>query len=191
MDQTLDFRVQRTYTLLLNALLTEMREKPFEDITVSNLCTRAMVRRATFYKHFGDKYELFAFSIRELLSQFREQNEISYDNDRPETFYVGMVDYGLQFMEENKEICRSMLKGKNAHILLDILYEEMERDIRSHLKEDKQRGVSLPLPMALCATLIAGSLVYALRWWLLEDDPPSRQELIAACIPLVQRQTNA
>ena len=29
------------------------------------LCDRAMVRKSTFYKHFGDKYELLAFVVRQ------------------------------------------------------------------------------------------------------------------------------
>ncbi|MCI9175695.1 MAG: TetR family transcriptional regulator, partial [Lachnospiraceae bacterium] len=63
MEQKLDLRIQKTYLALSRALLKAMGEKPFEDIRVNELCDRAMVRKSTFYKHFGDKYELLAFVV--------------------------------------------------------------------------------------------------------------------------------
>ncbi len=51
-------------------MLKEMR---FEDIKVSDLCERAMIRKSTFYKHFGDKYELLAFAVRREQEKFNAQ----------------------------------------------------------------------------------------------------------------------
>ena len=52
-----DVRVKRTYGLLMNALLELMKEKDFENLSVSDICEKAGVHRATFYKHFNDKIE--------------------------------------------------------------------------------------------------------------------------------------
>lgn len=73
MEQKLDLRIQKTYLALSGALLEAMGEKPFEDIRVNELCDRAMVRKSTFYKHFGDKYELLAFVVRQGLRWFDAQ----------------------------------------------------------------------------------------------------------------------
>ena len=59
MEKPLDLRIQKTYQSLIGAFLQLLKEKPFETITVHEICDMAMVRRATFYKHFGDKYEFF------------------------------------------------------------------------------------------------------------------------------------
>ena len=69
MEQKMDLRIRKTYKALKDTFLELLSEKKFEDITVNELCERAMVRRATFYKHFADKYDFFAFFIRE---NFRE-----------------------------------------------------------------------------------------------------------------------
>ncbi len=58
MEKPLDLRIRKTYIALTNTLIEMMEEAPFEDIRVSDLCDRAMVRKSTFYKHFADKYEL-------------------------------------------------------------------------------------------------------------------------------------
>ena len=64
----MDLRVLKTYKSLYEAFFKMLEEKKFEDITVNELCERAMVRRATFYKHFADKYEFFAFFVNPILA---------------------------------------------------------------------------------------------------------------------------
>ena len=66
MEQKTDLRILRTYRSLNEAFTGLMEEKRFEDITVGELCERAMIRRTTFYKHFADKYEYFTFYIKEM-----------------------------------------------------------------------------------------------------------------------------
>jgi len=53
-----DPRARRTRKLLQQAMNTLMGEKSFTDITIQDITTRAEVNRATFYKHFIDKYDL-------------------------------------------------------------------------------------------------------------------------------------
>jgi AcrR family transcriptional regulator len=54
-----DRRVQRTRDALGDALITLMREKPFNAITVQEVLDLAGVSRSTFYTHFHDKDDLF------------------------------------------------------------------------------------------------------------------------------------
>jgi AcrR family transcriptional regulator len=53
-----DLRVRRTHKLLWEALMALLGERAFEEITVTEICDRAMVHRTTFYKHYADKYTL-------------------------------------------------------------------------------------------------------------------------------------
>lgn len=43
-----DIRLQRTYSLLLEALTDLLAEKPFDEIRVTDICERAKVHRSTF-----------------------------------------------------------------------------------------------------------------------------------------------
>ena len=65
----IDPRVTRTRKLLLDAFLSVMGEKSFDDITVQDITTRATVNRATFYAHFVDKHALVDEMIREGFTQ--------------------------------------------------------------------------------------------------------------------------
>ena len=72
-NKKVDLRIRRTYKLLLEALEGLINEQPFEKITVTDICDRAMVHRTTFYKHFEDKYHLLRFGIKEIQEQFNEE----------------------------------------------------------------------------------------------------------------------
>lgn len=64
----MDLRIKKTYRALFEAFTELLEEHRFEDVTVAMLCDRAMIRRTTFYKHFRDKNDYFAFYIDELMS---------------------------------------------------------------------------------------------------------------------------
>jgi AcrR family transcriptional regulator len=68
----MNLRIRKTYRSLHNAFVELLEEKCFEDLTVNELCDRAMIRRTTFYKHFADKYEYFTFYILEVVATFQD-----------------------------------------------------------------------------------------------------------------------
>ena len=51
-----DLRVIKTNKALFNALLDLMKEKTFEEIKISDVCSKALINRSTFYAHYNDKY---------------------------------------------------------------------------------------------------------------------------------------
>ncbi|MEL6269902.1 MAG: TetR family transcriptional regulator, partial [Chloroflexota bacterium] len=63
-SETVDLRIKRSRKFLIEALLTLMKDKPFQKISVRDITEEAMVNRSTFYAHFTDKYDLFSTAIR-------------------------------------------------------------------------------------------------------------------------------
>lgn len=57
MSKKQDLRYIRTNQLLCNAFKDLLEKKKFDDITIQELCNHALIRRATFYTHFIDKYD--------------------------------------------------------------------------------------------------------------------------------------
>ncbi len=55
-----DLRIRRTHLFLQEAMIELITEKGFEAITVGDIAERAMINRATFYRHYQDKYDLVA-----------------------------------------------------------------------------------------------------------------------------------
>ncbi|MBE2222149.1 MAG: TetR/AcrR family transcriptional regulator [Anaerolineae bacterium] len=63
-EEKVDLRILRTRKMLVQAFMDLLREKDLQAITVSDIAERAMVNRATFYAHFTDKYDLFAYMVQ-------------------------------------------------------------------------------------------------------------------------------
>lgn len=170
MEQKTDLRVVKTYKALSEAFWQMLRERKFEDITVNELCGRAMVRRATFYKHFADKFEFFAFLVREKQAEFDAQSRSQIDQAPPQSFYIGIIQHTFDFLTANKKLVQTILESEMLPTVLDILSRQMTLDITQKLKEDARNGVSLPASPPVIAHFFTGALVYTARWWVTQKN---------------------
>lgn len=128
MERKIDLRIQKTYISLHNAFTDLLEEKRFENITVNELCEKAMIRRTTFYKHFADKYEYYIFYIRETAASF--QSEISseiLDLDI-NVYFMEMSSRLIYFFRENQKLIDNTLKSEMFPLLLNTLSEEIAQD---------------------------------------------------------------
>lgn len=81
----MDLRIKKTYRALFDAFTELLEEHRFEDLTVAMLCDRAMIRRTTFYKHFRDKNDYFAFISMSLCRVCRKSGLARAARCRPTT----------------------------------------------------------------------------------------------------------
>lgn len=65
-----DLRVAKTYKALQNAIVTLLKRRKFEQLTINDLCEEALISRAAFYMHFKDKYDLLKSWLDSLLKEF-------------------------------------------------------------------------------------------------------------------------
>jgi len=173
----MDLRIQKTYMALTNTFFELLEEKRFEDITVNELCERAMVRRATFYKHFGDKYEFFTFIIREIQAEFDREIADSLDTDMPIDFYITIVRRVMTFFKENDRLVQSVLKSECYPSLFRILSEQIEFDILQKLKENGGKGYKLIADPEVMAHFFTGAILETLQWWLTSKMPISQESI--------------
>ncbi len=165
MKQKTDLRIVKTHKALVGAFMQLLGEKRFEDITVNELCERAMVRRATFYKHFADKYEFFAFVIRTKQEEFDASSRTQIDQTHPRSLYLAILKNTLEFVNSNKKLVQMVLESRMLPTLLDILSQQIAMDITQKLKEDAQHGARLKASPQVMAQFFTGALVYTVKWW--------------------------
>ena len=185
MEQKIDLRIVKTRKALTDSFWQMLSEKKFEDITVNEMCDRAMVRRATFYKHFADKYEIFAFIVRTKQAEFDLQIRQQTDNTRPQSFYLGIIQRALDFLNSNEKLVQTVLDSKMLPTVMDILSRQITIDITQKLKEDAQNGVPLPASPQVMAQFFTGALLYTVRWWVTQKKV-SEAELMEELAPLLR-----
>jgi AcrR family transcriptional regulator len=66
-----DPRVQRTRKLLKDALIELSAKRGFDAVTVGDIVGRAKINRATFYRHYQDKYALVEEIFQEAMDSMR------------------------------------------------------------------------------------------------------------------------
>ena len=151
MEENMDLRIRKTYLSLQNAFVSLLEEKRFEELTVNELCQRAMIRRTTFYKHFADKYDYFAFFIREMASSLRQQLPSDVADSDVTTYFLQMSRELLRFYRQHENMVRNIRDSTMFPVLLSILLEQLTQDVVLVLRRacpdlarngDKLKGVA-------------------------------------------------
>ena len=173
-----DLRVQKTYSALFQAFQALLEEKDFDTITVKALCDRAMVRTATFYNHFSDKYEFLQVMAQETYRLYRK----GYQETTPpegSAFYVHLLQDALDLLQNNPALVRAIFDNSMMWTICSKQRGVVRAEILNHLTQDQDRGYSLAAEPPLLTELIMGSLEQAVRWWLAEKEPCTKEQLLA------------
>lgn len=94
----------RTDKAIKQALITLLKSKPFEKITVQDILDETPVTRSTFYKHFHDKYEIVERMQDEF---FDSQLELSVAvHQTSKEFPPSLINLSKQ----NNELMEALLK---------------------------------------------------------------------------------
>lgn len=102
------------------ALLSLLEQKPFEYITISEICEKACVNRSTFYLHYENTCDLLKESIQHILDSFLtyfsvDTKSIAYrfsDCDLQELVFVTpeYISPYLNFIKDNQQIFRTSIQ---------------------------------------------------------------------------------
>jgi AcrR family transcriptional regulator len=178
MEKKYDLRIIRTYKALNEAFLQLMSEKHFEDITINELCERAMIRRTTFYKHFADKYEFFGFFVRQLQADFDSLNTASADYQDPHSFFMSILSHVLDFLKEHEHFVYMAASSNLFSTLLDILSEQITFDITEKIKNGIKKAIAVPASPEIVASFFTGAIIHTVRWWFMHKKQVSEEKLL-------------
>ena len=118
-----DLRVKKTKKALYEAFLSLLSQKPYEDITVNELCDAACVRRATFYKHYSDKLGFLTAYTRSLRDKFDATVE-KLDNSAPDKdYYVAYAKRIVAFVSENMSAIENIIESDLFPFVLSVILE--------------------------------------------------------------------
>lgn len=187
MEEKIDLRIQKTHRALLGALRELLSEKSFDEISVSELCDRAQTRRATFYKHFADKTELLAYMIQELQRAYNARIATDTEQMDPVAGPVRIFRSLLDFLEENQGMVRTILNSNGKTVVLGVLNEQLERDMKQHFRTAAQAGAIPGQNPELLAVLYSGAVINCAQWWLTRGSRMTKEQVVDQFALLVQR----
>lgn len=178
---TEDLRVRRTRKALMQALIELTIEQGFAAITVQDIAERAMVNRATFYRHYLDKYDLLEQYMNEVYELTVEQEAVApHQTHNPGSGKapVGMVRM-FAHVGQHADFYRSMLGAKGDLAFVRRVQHYSEKRLRSILSGSDTQATAERPPLDLCISYLSQAGVGALEWWL-KDGQGYTPEQVAA-----------
>ncbi|MGN0194784.1 MAG: TetR/AcrR family transcriptional regulator [Pseudoramibacter sp.] len=185
----MDLRTEKIYDALTDAMMALLKEKLFEEITVSELCQRARTRRATFYNHFSDKYEFLAFFIDRLRQEMFQQAAAVPEADSPRAYCHALIDVSLDFTESHIDLLQSLENSAaGSGMLMNISYF-MKREQAS--KRPHVYKVPPALEDELTTQFFIGGMNQCSRWWIAHRSTVDKAAMRARLHALADRLLDA
>ena len=201
MPEHTDLRIQRTRSLLCDTLINLIDEKGFDAMSVKDIAERAMINRATFYRHFEDKYALVTYIFKEAIAQMfkevgsAEKNiEILTDFDAvPEDLSsekmrdaIATLASFFGYFAKNEKLYRSLL-GKNGSPWFSAQMSNYLSMIWLHRIQSanllkKKRAGAPALSAEMVAACLARSVVGMIAWWLESGSKETAEEMATGCL---------
>jgi AcrR family transcriptional regulator len=161
-----DRRVERTQQLIRGAMLSLIREKGFEALTVQQIIDRANVGRATFYAHFDNKDDLLTSGFEDLRASLKahQQDALSRRSSFEERVFAFSQDV-FAHTNEYRDVFRAMVGKRSGATVQRLLHKLLVDLVRDDVKATVVRTESA-IPNEALVQFIAGALFGLLMWWL-------------------------
>ena len=174
-----DARVKKTKEKLYRAFLSLLTENQFEDITIQEICAKAEIRRATFYKHFADKYDFLAAMTASIIKRFDARMSRSRIHGFPIEYHIEYEKRLVRFLIENEDIVNLVFRSNMMPTLVAIIVHEHNNVLVNRLTHSVENGETLVAPVSTVATLLAGGIGNVIIKWFSDGKPISEERLTA------------
>ena len=136
-----DPRALRTQSLLREALMKTVVDKPFRDLTISDITKSAGVNRATFYLHYEDKYDLLEDCAANLFYEIRDivESERGFDPtvelQKPFSEHCQRMSIVLRHIQQHSDFYRAMFRTDGEPLFYNMFRDNASLWIQSQMKE--------------------------------------------------------
>lgn len=114
----MDRRVKYTKKIIKESFIDLLQEKDIDKITVSELCEKSDINRATFYRYYIDIYDL----LLKIELEFADELKDKLINYNSSSFKDIVIEY-LKYLKNNRDFVKVIFSNSKN---LDFLYDFFE-----------------------------------------------------------------
>lgn len=171
-----DLRIVKTENLLYSTLLNLLKEKTFEEIKVSDICSKALINRSTFYAHYNDKYELVVEFLNTLKTELSKAIEENAQDINTKEYYMEMLALVMTHIEEKKDIYQGILINNRNSIVMDILLDVITDDVNKRLEQNSNKTGKIP--SKVISNFYIGAVTSLCIEWLKNTKEYTKEDII-------------
>ncbi|MBD3107460.1 TetR/AcrR family transcriptional regulator [Bacillus sp. AGMB 02131] len=177
-----DRRIVRTRKNLKHSLLTLLKEKDLNELTITEVSQLAECNRVTFYAHYKDLNDLLDAIVDDYLQQLIDYFRESYQ--KLQHFSSNEIRLHLpifEFIYQNQFIFALILKGEVLPGSQNLFCESLVQVTLNELKLEEEMEIEIP---ALNYFSTYGSLGFFLYW--INNDFKESPEIMAEKLAYLQ-----
>lgn len=140
---------RRTYKLLKAGLFHLLMEMPFEKISLTEICTRSLVPRSTFYRYFEDKHDLLCYCFQTFFDEANLEEDVLYlrNVDSMKEFLWKI----LRIMEQNRAAIYKIYETNKDGAFMEIFRDFLVQLLTEKLMVSEAKGCRLKIsPLTSC-----------------------------------------
>ena len=171
-----DLRISRTHKLLSDAMFSLMETKCFDEISVIDICNKASVHRATFYKHFNDKNDFIEHITNEKLLELYQNSIKGMDMSDKHAVHKSIINTVTKFVEEHKNMFRLVASSSNVTYFNSTI-NIINASLVKYIKESEVHAKLQDPPTEVVGAFFTGGLIALLNWWITDGDKYSADDI--------------
>ena len=152
-----------------------MKDKTFEEIKVSDICNKALIKRSACYSHYEDKYDLLVDFINSLKDESVTELNKNSSNLNTKEYYIELIKIFLNHIEERKEMYTSIMINNRNSIMMDILLSVVNNDLLKKMSKDEFKS---SIPDDIIVKFYLGGVINLGVEWLKDNTKYSKEEII-------------
>lgn len=171
-----DKRIRRTKKLLRQALCELMKQKPFKNITVSDIVRQADINRGTFYAYYQDVYDLREKVENEMTNSLKQIIQSTLPEIQGNSMKTS-IKKSVEYLEENRELAYVLLKDGNLeHKMTIVLAECCKKQISNYTENDEWE---------VC--FVATGCLGIMKHWMMQTEDIDKESVINKIDSILRR----
>lgn len=142
----IDSRVLKTEQAIKEAFMELVKEKGYNQVTVSDICKKSNINRNTFYLHYLDKDDLVGKMLKTAYSTMDnalKEYTITYKTSMRKISEI-QIRWGIRnlllFMESDKELYKTILQDESLNGYIDVMAKMLKKHIAELLDISNASG---------------------------------------------------
>lgn len=169
-----DRRKKKTRKSIHNGFIKLLKDYEFEEITIQQIADEADINRATFYKHYEDKYILLntiedtEVSNMQKYMSYQKVRTLNFgDTDSINNLLKAIPENVMQLILNNIELYEVIFKMKRRSALEDKISEAIANNLKLVLGGKSEID---NIPFRYFHAYVAGSMVSIIKLWVLDEN---------------------